>query len=123
MSDAKSIAVAIERFLGEGRALFQPWGDVLAAASRGNRSPMWSEASIRFGVAIRWKSTTVESLISSVLGHNQEMLSKAERLHVAIELAQAGQYTHVQISQLPGVARDTIRKGAGPSPRKGRGLR
>ena len=40
-----------------------------------------------------------------------------------IALAKAGRHTHMQISQMTGVARDTIRKHAGPSPRKGRGLK
>ncbi len=121
--DAKSIAVAIERFLGEDRGLFQPWIDVLAAGFQG-QSLSDVERSInalRRGYTL--EVAPVERLISSVLGQNQEMLSKAERLHLAIELAKAGQHTHVQISQMTGVARDTIRKHAGPSPRKGRGLK
>ncbi len=121
--DAKSIAVAIERFLGEDRAFFQPWIDVLAAGLHG-QSLSDVERSIN---ALRRGYTLdvapIESLISSVLGQSQEMLSKAERLSLAIELAKAGQHTHVQISQMTGVARDTIRKHAGPSPRKGRGLK
>ena len=53
-----------------------------------------------------------------------ERLELAEReKHNAIALAKAGRHTHMQISQMTGVARDTIRKHAGPSPRKGRGLK
>lgn len=121
--DTKSIATAIERFLGEDRALFQPWVDVLTAGLQG-QSLSDVERSIN---ALRRGYTLdvapLERLISSVLGQTQESLSKAERLSLAIELAKTGQHTHVQISQITGVARDTIRKHAGPSPRKGRGLK
>lgn len=121
--DAKAVAVAIERFLGEDRALFAPWIDVLATGLQG-RSLSDVERSInslRRGYTL--EVAPVERLISSVLGQSQEVLSKGERLQLAIELAKTGQHTHVQISQMTGVARDTIRKHAGPSPRKGRGLK
>ena len=74
---------------------------------------------LRRGHALQ--SVPVERLIGSAVGQRQEALSKAERLSLAIELAKTGQHTHMQISQMTGVARDTIRKYAGPSPRQGRG--
>jgi hypothetical protein len=76
---------------------------------------------LRRGHALQ--TAPLEQLIGSALGQRQEALSKAERLNLAIALAKAGQHTHMQISQMTGVARDTIRKHAGPSPRKGRGLK
>ena len=121
--DAASIAVAISRFLGDDRKIFDPWIDVLAAGLQG-QSLSDVERSIntlRRGHVLQTAPT--EKLISSAIGQRQESLSKAERLNLAIELAKAGQHTHMQISQMTGVARDTIRKHAGPSPRKGRGLK
>ncbi len=120
-TDAEAIAMAIKRFLGDDLKVFAPWLDVLAAGMQG-QSLSDVERSIntmRRGHVLQ--TAPAEKLISSVIGQRQEALSKAERLQLAIELAKAGQHTHVQISQMTGVARDTIRKHAGPSPRQGRG--
>jgi MoxR-like ATPase len=121
--DAASIGVAIRRFLGDDQDVFKSWIDVLAAGLQG-QSLSDVERSInalRRGHALQ--TASIEKLISSAIDQRQEELSKAERLNLAIELAKAGQHTHMQISQMTGVARDTIRKHAGPSPRKGRGLK
>ena len=121
--DAAAIATAIQRFLGDDLTLFASWIDVLAAGLQG-QSLSDVERSInalRRGHALQ--TAPLEQLIGSALGQRQEALSKAERLNLAIALAKAGQHTHMQISQMTGVARDTIRKHAGPSPRKGRGLK
>ena len=121
--DAAAIATAIQRFLGDDLTLFASWIDVLAAGLQG-QSLSDVERSInalRRGHALQM--APLEQLIGSALGQRQEALSKAERLNLAIALAKAGQHTHMQISQMTGVARDTIRKHAGPSPRKGRGLK
>lgn len=121
--DATAIAVAIKRFLGNDLKLFESWIDVLAAGLQG-QSLSDVERSInalRRGHALQ--TAPLEQLIGTTLGQRQEALSKAERLNLAIELAKNGQHTHMQISQMTGVARDTIRKHAGPSPRKGRGLK
>ena len=121
--DAAAIATAIQRFLGDDLTLFASWIDVLAAGLQG-QSLSDVERSInalRRGHALQM--APLEQLIGSALGQRQEALSKAERLNLAIALAKAGRHTHMQISQMTGVARDTIRKHAGPSPRKGRGLK
>lgn len=121
--DAAAISTAIQRFLGDDLPLFASWIDVLAAGLQG-QSLSDVERSInalRRGHALQ--TAPLEQLIGSALGQRQEALSKAERLNLAIALAKAGQHTHMQISQMTGVARDTIRKHAGPSPRKGRGLK
>lgn len=120
--DAAAIATAIQRFLGDDLTLFASWIDVLAAGLQG-QSLSDVERSInalRRGHALQM--APLEQLIGSALGQRQEALSKAERLNLAIALAKAGRHTHMQISQMTGVARDTIRKHAGPS-RKGRGLK
>ena len=121
--DAAAIATAIQRFLGDDLTLFASWIDVLAAGLQG-QSLSDVERSInalRRGHALQM--APLEQLIGSALGQRQEALSKAERLNLAIALAKAGRHTHMQISQMTGVARDTIRKHAGPSSRKGRGLK
>lgn len=121
--DAASINLAIKRFLGDDQKVFQPWVDILAAGLQG-QSLSDVERNIntlRRGHALQTGS--IEKLISTAIGQRQEELKKPERLNLAIQLAKAGQHTHMQISQMTGVARDTIRKHAGPSPRIGRGLK
>lgn len=119
--DSTAISVAINRFLGDDRKIFASWIDVLAAGLQG-QSLSDVERSIN---ALRrsnaLQTAPIENLISNAIGKDQELLSKTDRLNLAIELAKTGQHTHMQISQMTGVARDTIRKHAGPSPRKGRG--
>lgn len=121
--DAASINLAIKRFLGDDQKVFQPWVEILAVGLQG-QSLSDVERSIntlRRGHALQTGS--IEKLISTAIGQRQEELKKPERLNLAIQLAKAGQHTHVQISQMTGVARDTIRRYAGPSPRIGRGLK
>jgi hypothetical protein len=60
-------------------------------------------------------------LVIDVATHNATNLDKAARRNLAIELARSGSLSHNQIWEMTGVARDTLRKYAGPSPIKGRG--
>lgn len=121
--DAASIGVAIKRFLGDDLEAFELWIDVLTAGLQGQSLSDVERSinAVRRGHALQ--TAPIEKLISASIGQRQEALSKAERLNLAIELAKTDQHTHMQISQMTGVARDTIRKHAGPSPRKGRGLK
>lgn len=121
--DAGAVAMAIQRFLGDDRMLFAPWVDALATGLQGQSLSDVERTinTLRRGHILQ--SAPIEKLIGNAIGQQQEALSKADRLALAIELAKAGQHTHLQISQMTGIARDTIRKHAGPSPRKGRGLK
>ncbi len=119
--DTTAVSAAVQRFLGEDRETFNSWIDVLVAGLQG-QSLSDVERSInalRRGYTLQ--SAPIERLISNTIGQRQEALSKTERLNLAIELAKTGEHTHMQISHMTGVARDTIRKYAGPSPRQGRG--
>lgn len=119
--DAMAVSLAIRRFLGGDAEAFSEWIDVLSAGLQGQSlSDVERQINaLRRGHVLQ--TAPLEALVGAVIGQRQEQLSKAERLSLAIELAKTGQHTHVQISQMTGVARDTIRKHAGPSPRRGRG--
>lgn len=121
--DTAAIGAAIRRFLGDDREVLAPWVDVLAAGLQGQSLSDVERSINTLRRANALQAGPIEKLISSAIGQQQASLSKAERLNLAIELAKTGQHTHVQISQMTGVARDTIRKHAGPSPRQGRGLK
>lgn len=117
LPDASAIAVAIQRFRDDG--LFKSWVDVLAAGLQG--AVARTSASITHCVAAMLADAPSEQRIGPALGQRQEALSKAERLNLAIELAKAGQHTHMQISQMTGVcSRHSSQTCGATSPRKGR---
>lgn len=118
---SESTAIAITRFLGEDEIVFRPWIDVLAISMRGQSLSDVKRTvhALRRGHAL--STAPIEKLIEHAIGHTPEPLPKSKRVKLAVELAKAGNHTHVQISQITGVSRDTIRKHAGPSPRQGRG--
>lgn len=118
-----SLEAAVRRFLGDELGVFELWVDVLASSMRGSSLSDVERAinALRRGYALQ--SLPVHELVNNVVGDGKDNLSKAERLALAIELAKAGEHSHMTISQITGVSRDTIRKHAGPSPRQGRGLK
>lgn len=118
-----SLEAAVRRFLGDELTAFEPWVDVLASSMRGSSLSDVERAinALRRGYALQ--SSPVHELVNNVVGDGKDNLSKAERLTLAIELARAGEHSHMSISQITGISRDTIRKHAGPSPRQGRGLK
>lgn len=117
----EAISAAITRYLGNDQSAFSPWISLLSAGLKGKSLSDVERAinSLRRGNALQ--IAPIDKLISNIIGADFESLSKAERLQLAIEMAKTGTYTHVQVSQVTGISRDTIRKHAGPSPRQGRG--
>jgi hypothetical protein len=122
-SEPSAVSAAVRRFLGDDLATFEPWVDALSS-TLGDVSLSDVQRSI---TALRRRHALHEcdaqQLVGQLLGDGMTSLSKAQRLALAIELAKSGQHTHQEVSKLTGVARDTIRRHAGPSPRRGRGLK
>lgn len=122
-SEPAAVSAAVRRFLGDDLTTFEPWVDAL--------STTLEDASLsdvqRSITALRRRHALHEGdaqqLVGQLLGDDMANLGKAQRLALAIELAKSGQHTHQEVSKLTGVARDTIRRHAGPSPRRGRGLK
>lgn len=117
----EAIRAAIIRYLGNDLSVFSPWISFLSEGLKGKSLSDIERAinALRRGHILQLAPT--EKLISNIIGTDFESLSKPERLKLAIEMAKTGAYTYVQISQITGISRDTIRKHAGPSPRQGRG--
>lgn len=118
--DEKAIEAALPRFFGPDLDAFQSWLSVLAKVLVGSSLSDVERTvnALRRGHVLQ--TAPIDELISDVIGQGQAELSKSDRLQLAVELAKAG-HSHTKISQITGVARDTIRKHAGPSPRQGRG--
>lgn len=122
--DSGSVRLAVERYLGPDIEVFGPWLPVLAQALQGKSISDVERVLLRLRRGLVLSDTTVEDLVRRVIeadvGRPED---KGVRLNLAVELARTGLYPHTEISRLTGVARDTIRKHAGPSPRKGRGMK
>ncbi|WP_291272267.1 ATP-binding protein [Geothrix sp.] len=118
-----AIQVAVERFLDRDLKDFASWVPILGLAFRGKSLSDVERAinTLRRGHALRAAPT--EELVGTLVGQAHANLPRADRTKMAIQMAKKGTYTYLQISQLTGVARDTIRKHAGPSPRRGRGMK
>lgn len=122
-SEPAAVSAAVRRFLSDDLATFEPWVDALSFTLE-DVSLSDVQRSI---TALRRRHALNEGdarqLVGQLLGDGMATRSKAQRLALAIELAKSGRHTHQEVSKLTGVARDTIRRHAGPSPRRGRGLK
>jgi SpoVK/Ycf46/Vps4 family AAA+-type ATPase len=121
--DAELTVQAVRRFLGPDIEALGQWIDTIANSLYGRSLSDVERAvtTLRRGHALR--HATDEELVSAMVGAELGVKSKAERLTLAVEMARAGKHTHQEINRLTGVARDTIRKHAGPSLRRGRGMK
>lgn len=116
-----AIEIAIDRFLGTDASLFGAWRGALADAMVGSSLSDVERTISNFRRAAIIQSASPDQLIAHFLAERLDKLDHAQRLAVAMQLAREGNLSHNAISQMTGVARDTIRKHSGPSPRKGRG--
>lgn len=121
VSDRDAVALAIRRFLDRDVEQFEPWINLLASSLMG-QSLSDVERSI---LGIR-RNALIHQIAPSRLAIDLAMryageMDKNARRDLAISLAKEGAMSHNQISELTGVARDTLRKYAGPSPLRGRG--
>jgi hypothetical protein len=121
VSDRDAVALAIRRFLDRDVEQFEPWINLLASSLMG-QSLSDVERSI---LGIR-RNALIHQIAPSRLAIDMAVryageMDKNARRDLAISLAKEGAMSHNQISELTGVARDTLRKYAGPSPLRGRG--
>ncbi|MDQ8020472.1 MAG: ATP-binding protein [Moraxellaceae bacterium] len=121
--DAATTAVAVQRFLGQDLAELESWVGTLAVGLQGQSLSDVERAVNNLRRAHALQHASVEELVERMVGSGVKTMDKAQRLELALQMARSGQYAHQEISRLTGVARDTIRKHAGPSPRRGRGMK
>jgi len=112
----EQIEAAIRRFLGKDLDRWSPWVGGLTA-SLGGKTLADAERAV---VTLR-RQAILEDKDPAMLLPDIRALPLADRKKIATEMAQGGRYSHHEIHRITGVSRDTIRKYAGPSPRKGRG--
>lgn len=115
-----AIREAIDRFLGADAKRFGDWNEVLAASFTGYSLSDVERAIVGMRRAAVIHETEPGALATRLASAYVDRLARHERVNVAVELAKLGR-SHHEIHRLTGVARETIRKHVGPSPRKGRG--
>lgn len=115
-----AIEAAVRRFLGPDLRRFEPWVKAIALALREQSLADIERKLMSLRRTAVLADSSPEQLITPILDGLQNV-SKADRLKLAIELARSPTFSHHEINRLTGVARDTIRKHAGPSTRRGRG--
>jgi hypothetical protein len=121
--DAATTGVAVQRFLGQDLAELEPWVGTLAVGLQGQSLSEVERAVNSLRRAHALQQAPLEELVERLVGPGIEGMDKTQRLEMALQMARSGQVSHQEISRLTGVARDTIRKHAGPSPRRGRGMK
>lgn len=122
-ADAANILAAVERFMDRDLALFAPWLGMLASALHGLSLSEVERAVLSLRRSMVLNGAAPAKLVIDLVMQRKGSQDKNARLELAITLAKAGGMSHKQISELTGIARDTLRKYAGPSPIKGRGLK
>lgn len=112
----EQIEAAVRRFLGKDLDRWSPWVGSLTASLDGK-----TLADAERAVLTLRRQAVLEDKDPAMLLPDIHALPFADRKKIATEMAQSGRYSHHEIHRITGVSRDTIRKHAGPSPRKGRG--
>lgn len=121
IGDIHSVTAAVRRFLGPDFTQFEAWESLLAAALQGMSLSEVERTITAMRRQAILSGAPKEDVVIGAVADRLKLLDKAERKRLAIEMANSNQLIPFQtISDITGVARDTIRKYAGPSPIKGR---
>lgn len=121
VSDRPATEVAVQRFLERDAEVFAPWVGLLASALQGQSLSDVERTILSMRRNVLLHQAAPGKLAIDLAMHHTDAMDKTARRELAVSLAKDGAMSHNQISELTGVARDTLRKYAGPSPLKGRG--
>ena len=120
MSDPAVLNTAVRRFLGPDTTMFEPVIELLATSLHGSSLSDVERTVTGLRRNVLLEGTAPSQVVLDMALQHIERLDKTARMNLAIELARNKALSHNKIMALTGVARDTIRKYAGPSPIKGR---
>lgn len=121
LSDRPATEAAVQRFLERDAEVFAPWVGLLASALQGQSLSDVERTILSMRRNVLLHQAAPGKLAIDLAMHHTDAMDKTARRELAVSLAKDGAMSHNQISELTGVARDTLRKYAGPSPLKGRG--
>lgn len=120
-NDASNLSLAIRRFLGVDLSAYEAYVPLLASALQGKSMSDVERAIVSLRRSAVLDGLSPAELVVGLAAEHVAQLDQPARQQLAIELARASAMSHNKIMALTGVARDTIRKYAGPSQIKGRG--
>jgi SpoVK/Ycf46/Vps4 family AAA+-type ATPase len=118
MPDAAQIKVAIQRFAGPADMLISRWIDVLAFAFQGLSFSDIEREIQRFRRSLALGSRRIDDLIEDFVRMRTPSLNKDQQISFAALLNEKTRLSQRTISELTGVARDTIRKRTVATPVK-----
>ncbi|MDQ1812865.1 ATP-binding protein [Massilia sp. CCM 9210] len=121
LADTQGVEAAVRRYLGPSLDVFAPWIPMLVSSLQKTSLSDVERTVTSLRRSVVLQQTDPARLVIELATRNASHLDKVARRDLAIELARSGSLSHNQISEMTGVARDTLRKYAGPSPIKGRG--
>ena len=123
LADSAGVLAAVRRYLDRDIEAFEPWVYTLAATLQGHSLSDVERTVLALRRSAVLDKSEPRKLVADLALQQVGTLDKTARRELAVTLAKEGGMSHNQISELTGVARDTLRKYAGPSPIKGRGPR
>lgn len=122
-AQADDIEAAVRRYLDQDLPAFEPWVGMLCFSLQGQSLSEVERTVIGLRRQAILSNADAGQLVANLAARKSDGMDKSGRRDLAIFLARSGTMSHNQISELTGVARDTLRKYAGPSPIKGRGFK
>jgi SpoVK/Ycf46/Vps4 family AAA+-type ATPase len=118
LPDLPQIKAAILRFAGPADELLIRWIDVLAFAFHGTSFSDIERTIQRFRRSLALGSHRVDDLVEEFLRARTVQLDKDQRRAFAVLLAEKTKLSQRSISEMTGIARDTIRKHASVTEQK-----
>lgn len=118
LPDLPQIKAAILRFAGPTDELLIRWIDVLAFAFHGTSFSDIERTIQRFRRSLALGSNRVDDLVEEFLRARTVQLDKDQRKAFAVLLAEKTKLSQRSISEMTGIARDTIRKHASATEQK-----
>lgn len=122
LPEGPELVTAIDRFIGTDAHQLRNYLPVLVAALQGQSLSDVERFVMSLRRTLVLDPDSVITSIGELAARYAEKLGHNARMKLALALAQTSDLSHNKINEITGVARDTIRKHAGPSPRRGRGL-
>lgn len=110
LPDLSQIRAAILRFAGPADELLNRWVDVLAFAFHGTSFSDIERTVQRFRRSLAIGSMRLDDLVEEFLRTRTAQLDKDQRKAFAVLLAEKTRLSQRSISEITGIARDTIRK-------------
>jgi MoxR-like ATPase len=122
LPEGSQLVTAIDRFIGADAPQLRNYLPVLVAALEGQSLSDVERFIMSLRRTLVLDPDSVITSIGELAARYAEKLGHSARMKLALALAQTSDLSHNKINEITGVARDTIRKHAGPSLRRGRGL-